>query len=286
MLIDTGHTVRALARSTVNEKRLRELGAYAVRGSLFDLPSLRNAVRNANAILHLATHIPSPNQARRREAWHENDRIRAEGTRNLVDAALELGISTLIYPGVVFVYPDGGDNWLDAMTPPDRSPLLASSLVAESEVRRFTNTGKRGIILRMGGFYGATSPTTRDLLRFARYGVAMIFGRSKAYQPLIWVEDAAVAVVDALAKAPAGVYDIVDDEPLRRRELAKALGNAVGRRWLLRPPTAMLRVLAGKDAMFLTRSQRVSNQRFKDATGWTPTVPSARVGLSLLAVEP
>jgi nucleoside-diphosphate-sugar epimerase len=286
MLIDTGHSVRALARNTVNELRLREIGAEPVRASLFDVSSLRGAVGDSEAILHLATHIPASSQIGVRDAWRENDRIRIEGTRNLVNVALESAVSTFIYPGVVFAYPDAGDQWLDALTPPDRSPLLESSFVAEAEVERFTKAGKRGIVLRMGCFYGPTAGSTRDLLRAARWGIAMLFGAANAYQSLIWIEDAAVAVVDALSKAPAGIYDVVDDEPLRRRELAFALAETVGRRWLLRPPTFLLWIWAGKNGMFLARSQRVSNRRLKEATGWSPTVASARLGLKLLAIEP
>jgi nucleoside-diphosphate-sugar epimerase len=203
-----------------------------------------------------------------------------------VDAALSSNVSTFIYPGVVFVYPDAGDKWLDASTPPERSPLLESSLQAETEVQRFVKAGKRGIVLRMGGFYGPTAASTREQLRAARYGIAMLFGRASAYQPLIWVDDAALAVVDALSKAPAGIYDVVDDEPLQRRELASILAQAVGRKWLFRPPSFLLWILAGRNVMFLTRSQRVSNSNFKAATGWSPTVASAQLGLKLLAIEP
>ena len=286
MLHDTGHWVRALARNSGNDLRLREIGAEPVRASLFDPASLQRAVKNCDAVLHLATHIPPSNQALRRDAWYENDRIRIEGTRNLVDAALESNVSTFIYPGVVFVYPDSGDKWLDASTPPARSPLLESSLQAEAEVQRFVKAGKRGIVLRMGGFYGPTATSSREQLRAARYGIAMLFGRASAYQPLIWVDDAALAVVDALSKAPAGIYDVVDDQPLQRRELASILAQAVGRKWLFRPPAFLLWILAGRNVMFLTRSQRVSNSKFKAATDWSPTVASAQLGLKLLAIEP
>jgi nucleoside-diphosphate-sugar epimerase len=286
MLVDTGHSVRALARSSSNELRLREVGAEPVRGNLFDPASLRDAIGDAEAILHLATHIPRSSRARRRSAWRENDRIRIEGTRNLVDIALQSRVSTFVYPGVVFAYPDRGDLWLNAAVTPERLPLLESSLQAEAEVQRFTKAGKRGIVLRMGGFYGSTAESTRIMLRAARYGFAMLFGSAKAYQPLIWIDDAALAVIDALLKAPAEVYDIVDDEPLQRRELAAILADAVGRKRLFRPPTFLLRILAGKNSLFLARSQRVSNRRFKEATGWSPTVHSARLGLKLLAIEP
>src|SRR6185436_20130439 len=149
---------------------------------------------------------------------------------------LETGVAAFIYPSVVFIYRDGGADWLDFTKSVDAVPILQSTLDAEREVERFSKSGKRGIVLRMGGFYGPTSGNTQYALRMARYGIAMFIGRSKAYQPLIWVDDAALAVIDALSRAGSGTYDVVDDEPLNRKELASALANALGRRRLLRPP--------------------------------------------------
>jgi hypothetical protein len=51
----------------------------------------------------------------RLSAWQENDRIRREGTRNLVKAALAVGgVQIFIYPSFAFVYPDSGNRWIDA----------------------------------------------------------------------------------------------------------------------------------------------------------------------------
>src|SRR5881396_2962507 len=157
LLVDCGYRVRALARNSGNALRLREAGAEPVQASLFDPTSLQAAIRDCDAILHLATRIPPPKKARRWEAWRDNDRIRTEGTRNLVDVALDLRVSTFVYPGIVFVYPDRGSDWVDVTTPPDPSPILQSSLNAEAEVERFTRAGNRGVVLRMGGFYGPTA---------------------------------------------------------------------------------------------------------------------------------
>jgi nucleoside-diphosphate-sugar epimerase len=202
-----------------------------------------------------------------------------------VDAALASNITTLIYPGIVFGYPDSGNNWIDARTPMDSLRLIQSSLKAEVSVQRFTESGRRGIVLRMGAFYGPSSQHMRDILRAARFGMAMFVGAGDAYQPLIWIDDAAEAVVAALSNAPGGIYDIVDDEPKTRSELASILAAAMGKRWLLRPPTFVLRLFAGKDAMFLARSQRVSNRRFREATGWKPSIPDAREGITQLIVS-
>src|SRR5438128_2127267 len=99
LLVDGGHDVRALARSSQNESVLRGTGVEVIRANLFDKTSLAPAVRNCDAVLHLATRIPPANEASSRKAWKENDRIRIEGTRNLVDVALESGVSAFVYPG-------------------------------------------------------------------------------------------------------------------------------------------------------------------------------------------
>ncbi|MPY86263.1 MAG: NAD(P)-dependent oxidoreductase, partial [Actinophytocola sp.] len=93
--------------------------------------------------------------------------------------------------------------------------------------------------------------------------------------------DAATAVVAAL-DAPAGTFNVVDDEPMTRRDYAAALASAAGTRmWLRVPGRAAL--LFGHRATSLTRSLRVSNARFRAATGWAPGHPSAREGWAATA---
>ena len=287
LLVEQGHRVRGLARSDTAAEILRNLGAVPVTGDLFDPSSVRQAVGAAEAVLHLATSIPATNRVRHPSAWVQNDRIRREGTRNLVDAALAGAASTLVYPSVVFVYPDRGSEWIDATTT-DPAPLgaLHSTLDAEADVTRVADAGRRGISLRMGAFYGPDSPHSRQAIGLARWGLAMVLGRDDAYQSSIWVDDAAHAVLAALVSAPSGIYDVVDDDPLRRDDLAAAIGRAVGRRRLLRPPAAVARLATGAElSEVFSRSQRASNARFKRATGWVPRVPDARAGWQLMAIH-
>jgi nucleoside-diphosphate-sugar epimerase len=77
--------------------------------------------------------------------------------------------------------------------------------------------------------------------------------------------------------APAGTFNIVDDEPLTKREYADALARAAGKAmWLRGPGRAAL--VFGDRLTSLTRSLRVSNARFRSATGWAPRYPSVREG--------
>jgi nucleoside-diphosphate-sugar epimerase len=130
----------------------------------------------------------------------------------------------------------------------------------------------------MGAFYSPEARSVIDTIEAARIGFAMLIGPGDAYWSQIWVDDAAEAALAALRRAPAGVYDVVDDEPLTRNELKSLIARAVGRERLISPPSFLIRLFAGKDAMFAARSHRVSNRRFKAVTGWAPTVRNAREG--------
>jgi nucleoside-diphosphate-sugar epimerase len=282
LLIARGHTVRALATSPEHDERSRAMGAAPVRADLVAPASLRGAVEGCDAILHLASKIPAPPAAQDIRNWQENDRIRREGTRNLVDVGLAARVGTFVYPSVVYVYPDSGDTWVDARTRIDPPPTLVSDLDAEREVAWFTAAGGRGVILRLGRLYGADNPSTMALLQSARQGIALTTGRGDAYESWICAADAATAFCTAIEGDAVGIYDLVDDEPLRRDEEAEVLAWAVGRERVARPQTAASGQPLGALDEAISRSVRVSNRLFKETSGWKPTFPSLREGLAAI----
>jgi hypothetical protein len=103
-------------------------------------------------------------------------------------------------------------------------------------------------------------------------------GAPDGYQPLVDVRDAASAVVAALG-APSGTYNVVDDDPLTRRQVDDVLAQAVGRKRLHR---VLDRMTNGPAAEAFSRSMRVSNERFKALTGWKPTPGGTAAGLRRL----
>jgi 2-alkyl-3-oxoalkanoate reductase len=283
MLIAKGHHVRALSRSQDNVAVLNRLGAEPVSADLFNVESLKQALVGCDAILHLATSIPPTMKMGKLASWHENDRIRREGTHNLVEAALaEGGVHVFIYPSFALAYPDSGDKWIDAgMTPVQPTPTLRSTLDAEAAVARFAGENRRGISLRMGSFYGPESPTTQE---YARKGIAAFPGSNDAYLPQIWVQDAASAIVATLEQqVPSGVYDVVDDEPLPRGEVFAAMARAVGCKRLLHIPAPLMRLMTGVVYDVMSRSLRISNRRFKEVADWKPEVTNARDGWAHIA---
>ena len=225
-LIGAGHQVTAVARGPEKAELLRSLGATPTEADLFDPAAVKAAVAGHEVVCNLATHIPPTWKMAWRGAWAENDRIRTEVSRNLVDAALAAGASRYLQESIAFMYPDRGEQWIDEDTPIEVAPYASSTLDAEGNAARFTQEGGVGIVLRFGGFYGPDSAQTVDMVRMARNHIAPTVGSADGYFPMIQLDDAAAAVVAAL-DAPAGVYNVVD-EPLTRREQADAVAGAVG----------------------------------------------------------
>ena len=99
-------------------------------------PAVADAVREVDGVLHLATRIRSLEQISDPDAWRENDRLRADASRILVDAAIAAGAAVYVQPTVTFVYPPGGT--VSEPTPVrEVLPILRSALAAEQQTERF-----------------------------------------------------------------------------------------------------------------------------------------------------
>ncbi|MGQ0826513.1 MAG: NAD-dependent epimerase/dehydratase family protein [Actinomycetota bacterium] len=285
-LIGAGHEVTAIARTPEKAARLRSLGARPVSASLFDAGELRAVIVGHDAVVNLATKIPTTTRALKARAWAENERIRIEGSAAIVDAALAAGARVYVQESIAFLYGDQGANVIDAATTPlVDSPFSASVRAAEANTARFAESGGRGVVLRFGMFWAADSVHTEMFFEAARRGMHFDALPRDGYFPMIDADDAASAVVAAL-DAPTGTYDIVEDEPLPRREVARALARAVARSRVTRPPAPGV----SRVAPHLKWSQRVSNRRFREVTNWRPAARDGREivakGATEMEVEP
>jgi nucleoside-diphosphate-sugar epimerase len=276
-MIEAGHEVRAVARRDEAAAELRNAGAEPVTVDLFDADAVRTAVVGADAIAHLATNVPPFPQLLRAKAWGMHNRLRTEGTRNLVDAARAAGVTRIVKESVTFSYADGGDAWLDESSPLQATPGLLAPAIEGEQIALELADGA-AVVLRFGLFYGGIGNRgTDEMLRVARGRSSMIAGKPDAYMSSLHADDAATAIVAAL-DAPTGVYNVCDDEPLTRRAVLDAFATEFGTGRLHANPTWLIKLLAGQAAGALTSSQRVSNRKFRAATGWAPMYPSVREG--------
>ena len=283
LLVAQGHTVTGVARTPEKRTLLAGLGASPTELDLFDADRVRRAAQGHDAIINLATHIPPASRTFLPGAWRENDRIRRLGAANLADAALGAGIGRFIQESFAPIYADAGEQWIDEQAPVRAARYNKAVLDAEAAADRIAREGAAGIVLRFAFFYGADSAFTRDLVRSVRRGLALTLGPPDGFVSSISHDDAAAAVVAAL-RIPAGVYNVTDDDPLRRREfvdtLAVALEVPLPR---LLPP--WLAHVAGSIGDTLSRSQRIPNTKLRAASGWAPKYPSVREGWRAVVAE-
>ena len=275
-LVAAGHEVSALARTPEKAAAVAAQGAEPVVVSMFDVAALADAFRGHDAVVNLATSMPSMATFVFRRAWRPTERVRIEGTAAVVDAALTADVPRLVQESVSMVYPDRGDEWIDEDVEPDPYPNARGNLAAEASATRFGEAGGSGVVLRLGLFYGPGARHSEQFLAMARHHVVPLIGHSESYLSSIHMVDGGSAVVAAL-HVPAGTYNVVDDEPLTKREYAQALTLAAGKRPWVRGPGRLASLLGHRMAS-LTRSMRVGNQRFREASGWQPRYPSAREG--------
>ena len=175
---------------------------------LFDPTAVADAMRDVDGVLHLATRIRSLEQVSDPDAWRENDRLRADASRILVDAAIAAGAAVYVQPTVTFVYPPKGSVSEDT---PVREvlPILRSALVAEQQTERFARARGRGVVLRLGLLDG---PGTGD------YGPLADFGAT------LHVSDAGRALLSALS-LPSGIYNVCRDaERVSTERFTRAAG--------------------------------------------------------------
>lgn len=112
-LVAANHDVHALVRTEDKARYVKAAGAEPVFVSLFDKKGLETACIGMDAVVNLATAIPPNSDFMKPQAFEMNDRIRMEGSANLVDAALEANVTRFVQESVSMIYKDNGDAWID-----------------------------------------------------------------------------------------------------------------------------------------------------------------------------
>ena len=261
-VVERGHTVRAVVRRAADAEQLRRQGVEPIHGDILDAASLARATAGCDAVLHLATAIPRPGGT---ADWARNDRIRREGTGNLLAAAIGAGARRYVQQSITLLYGEGAAI-MDESAPGRPTPVTQSAADMEEMVQA---ANLAWCILRGGHLYGPGTGRDEDWRSAARDGTLRLSGEADARLSLIHTADFARAIVLAAEGAPAGsVYNVVDDVPVTGRELYGYIAAQVG----------AADPVAGGESPF--RWPACINRRLRDALGWTPAYPSYRSGLA------
>jgi dihydroflavonol-4-reductase len=199
-LVEGGHRVRCLVRRTSNTKKLEELGCELAYGDVTDKASVVEGMRGCEWLVHLANVYSfwEPDKSVYR-------RVNVEGTRNVVEAALEVGVSKVAHVSTFVIWGKPARIPFDEETPvgPERFTAYAQSKYEGDLVvwKLYRERGLPVVVLYPGGVMGAGNPKSngqyiRDLAEGPMPG--MVFEDSA----LTWVhvKDVAEAIVRALEK--------------------------------------------------------------------------------------
>ncbi|GAA4608064.1 NAD(P)-dependent oxidoreductase [Actinoplanes octamycinicus] len=255
LLIADGHQVTGIGRSETGLRTLAEQGATGVRVDVYDPAALTAAVTAAapDVLIHQLTALAGGSLA-------ENARIRHEGTRNLVAAARAAGVQRLVAQSIAWAYA-AGETPATEETPLDldaggtRGTTVAGVHALETQAAEITEH----VVLRYGMFHGPGTWYHRDG-RVGRQLLAGEFTVGQGVTSFLHIEDAAIAAARAVTW-PAGVYNIVDDQPLPGPVWAAALAESIGA-----PPPRVTADRAGWE-------RGADNALAREKLSWTPGHP-------------
>jgi nucleoside-diphosphate-sugar epimerase len=209
LLVADGWRVIGTTRSAEKVPFLQAMGVEPVIVDVFETDALRDAVARAqpSVVVHQLTDLPpSLDPAKMAEARARNARLRDEGTRSLVSAAVNAGVKRLIAQSIAFAYASGPLPHLEG-DPLDIGVEGGAGVSARgvaSLERQVLEAPIEGIVLRYGRLYG---PGTGS--------------EEAAGQVPVHVDAAARAAQLAITRGAPGIYNIAEDDGAVLSEKAK-----------------------------------------------------------------
>ena len=286
VLITAGHTVFGMTSSAKKRSLVESLGAQHIAADALERQAvLREVARiRPEIVVHELTAIPPAINLRKfEEQFALTNRLRTEGTDNLLAAALASGARKLIaqsYAGWPYARVGGPVKTEDDPLDPNPPEVFRSGLAA---IRHLESTvpqarGIEGIVLRYGSFYGPGTSGAWMLDQVRKHRLPII-GTGGAVWSFIHIDDVATATLAAVERGKPGLYNIVDDDPAPVSVWIPELAKIVGAKPPMRVPAWLARLMVGEaGVIMMTEARGSSNQKAKAALGWTPRWKSWREG--------
>ena len=288
-LVSSGHTVIGTTRTGRKGDALRAAGAIPVELDALDREAVREALVRSEpeVVVHQLTALAGFTDFRRfEEGFALTNRLRTEGTDNLIAGMREVGARRLVAQSFAgWPHARTGGPVKTEQDPLDPNPpgALRSTLEAIKHLERATlqTEGIEGTVLRYGGFYGPGTSLGEggfqlDGIRHRRFPIV---GAGSGVWSFIHIDDAAAATVAAVERARPGIYNVVDDEPAPVADWLPALAEAIGAKPPRRVPVWLARLFVGEHGVvMMTEGRGASNAKVKRDLGWQPSYSSWRDG--------
>jgi nucleoside-diphosphate-sugar epimerase len=283
-------------RAILSTPGWQRAGVETVVARQDDGDALRRALEGVDTVVHLRGRAHVLRDASDDPAT-EFQRANVDGTRRLLDAALDAGVRRLVFMSSIGAVATTTDEEVSDVTPPRPDTLYgASKLEAEAVIRRVAaDSSLEYVILRPPMVYGpGMKGNPLRLFSAVRKGIPLPLGGVRNRRSMIYVGNLVAAVTSALG-VPAGTretYVVGDSEPLSSAQLVREIARALGcpARLVTVPPSVLraggrLGDLVDRVVSFPVNSTSISRlcgslevdySRFAQSTGYEP--PYSRDG--------
>ncbi|MBR7744464.1 TIGR01777 family oxidoreductase, partial [Phycicoccus sp. BSK3Z-2] len=164
----------------------------------------------------------------------------------------------LVSGSAVGVYGDRGDEELTEASAPADTFLADVVLAWEAATQPAVDAGASVAFARTGLVLTADGGALQPLVRLGRFGLAGPLGSGRQYWPWITLEDEVRALVHLLDHPEVtGPVNLTAPAPVPQKEVAAAVGRALGRPAVLPAPSFALHLAVGEFAGEILASQRI-----------------------------
>jgi uncharacterized protein (TIGR01777 family) len=280
-LIQEGHGVTILTRSPKAPKGTA-FGIFYLQGDPTQKGAWQDSIKNHDAIINLAgASIFSKWTDDYKKLIRES---RMTTTRNLVEgipAHSERKI-TLFSTSAVGYYGFHGDEDLAEEAPPGNDFLARLAVEWEGEALKAQDKGARVVITRFGIVLGEKGGALGQMIPLFKKFIGGPIGNGRQWFSWVHIKDLAEAFV-FLTKHPeiSGPVNLCSPNPLRNKDLAKALGKALHRPSFMPAPGFMIKLVLGEFGSVILEGQRVIPRRLLDS-GFTFQYPDIDKALQSL----
>jgi nucleoside-diphosphate-sugar epimerase len=217
LLVERGDTVRALARSGADTDPLAALGVEIVTGDITDADDVRRGAAGSDSAIHCAALLGGASQN-----IDDFRAVNVDGTRNLLDAAEEVGMRRVVAVSTgTFFDTSGGLAREDAPVSkqPSSDPYTVTKMAAFEDAMARAAAGQDVVSTHPGAIFGP-SPVASNALgltSFNRVLVSALRQRISQYLkfPVSWVfaDDIARGCILALDRGVPGERYMLDGRP-------------------------------------------------------------------------
>jgi nucleoside-diphosphate-sugar epimerase len=288
-LVAAGHEVTGMIRSESSAAAVRAQGAGVVIADGLDAAAVKAAVTSTEpeVVVHQMTALKGGiNFKKFDESFATTNRLRREGTDNLLAAAQATGVRRIVVQGYAgWNLQHGGSATKTENDPLEPDPLPASvqtmAALRYLESRVTEAEGIEGVVLRYASFYGPTGDIGAggSLVEMIRKRRLPLVGNGSGIWSFIHYDDAADVTVKAIEGTATGIYQVADDDPAAASVWLPEFARILGAKPPLHLPGWLARLAIGDlGVKAFTEIRGADNSLAKHTFDWEPGYSSWRTG--------